>query len=188
MADGRKATWASGGLFVESGDSPQLSSSEAQKHDDMHHCGRHRARHIHDSRNYNPCSQHAGAYLRAAPCLMGRAHGRSPSPESFWEGSSNVFGEFREARSPTTPTSPNEQSLWQRIPLEIPTYPDVPGRREPGTAVYEYVLLCFQAQPLFASFLYWNFLSDWLRSSLIFSSMISTYKAQPLLCIVVQDV
>ena len=117
---------------------PQLSRREAQKHDEVHRCCPHRARHDHNSRSYTPCSQDMGAYLRAAPCLMGRAQGRSPSPESFWEGSSNVFGEFREARSPTTPTSPNEQSLWQRIPLEIPTYPDVPGRREPGTAVYEY--------------------------------------------------
>ena len=110
------------------------------------------------------------------------------SSESFWEGSSNVLRELREARSPATPSSPNERSPWQQISLENPTYPDVPGRREPGTAVYEYVFLCFQAQPLFASFLYWNFLSDGLRSSLIFSSMISTYKAQLLLCIVVQDV
>ena len=171
-----------------SGDSPRLSRRESLKHDEVHCCCRHRIRHVHDSRSYKPCSQDTGAHLRAAPCLMGRTQGRSLSSESFWEGSSNVLGEFREARSPATPSSPNERSLWRRISLEIPTYPDVPGRREPGTAVYEYVFLCFEAPPLFASSLYWNFLSDGLRSSLIFSSMISTYKAQPLLCIVVQDV
>ena len=122
-----------------SGDSPQLSRRESQKHDEVHRCCRHRARHVHDSRNYKPCSQDTGAYLRAAPCLMGRTQGRSLSSESFWEGSSNVLGEYREARSPATPSSPNERSLWRRISLEIPTYPDVPGRREPGTAVYEFV-------------------------------------------------
>ena len=104
-----------------SGDSPQLSRRESQKHDEVHRCCRHRARHVHDSRNYKPCSQDTGAYLRAAPCLMGRTQGRSLSSESFWEGSSNVLGEFREARSPATPSSPNERSLWRRISLEIHT-------------------------------------------------------------------
>ena len=54
MADGRKATWASGGLFVESGETtirpPQLSTRGA-KHE-VHRCCPRRARHVHDSRSY----------------------------------------------------------------------------------------------------------------------------------------
>ena len=36
--------------------------------------------------------------LRAAPGFMGRAQGRSPSPQSFSEDCSNVWGEVREVR------------------------------------------------------------------------------------------
>ena len=49
---------ASGGLFVESGQttirSPQPSRREAQKHHEVHRCCPHRARHDHDSRSYTP--------------------------------------------------------------------------------------------------------------------------------------
>ena len=49
--------------------------------------------------------------VRAAPGLMGRAQGRSSSPQSFSEDCSNVWGEVREVRSPAAPSSPKERAL-----------------------------------------------------------------------------
>ena len=162
----KEAIWASGGLFVEPGETtihpPQLSRHKAQKHDEVHRCCR-RARHVHDSRSYTPCSQDTGAYLRAAAYLMGRARGRSPSPQSFSEDFSNVGGEFREVRSPATPSSPKERALKN-------TY--IPGTRY---LIHEYqVLLCtwyvFCISIFAASSSYGNFLSAGLGSSPIYSS------------------
>ena len=174
----KEAIWASGGLFVEPGETtihpPQLSRHKAQKHDEVHRCCR-RARHVHDSRSYTPCSQDTGAYLRAAAYLMGRARGRSPSPQSFSEDFSNVGGEFREVRSPATPSSPKERALKNTWYLYIRYL--VPGTRY-SSARYSCVrVLYFKALPFAASSSYGNFLSAGLGSSPIYSSLISVCKA-----------
>ena len=79
------------------------------------------------------------SYLRAAPGLMGRAQGRSSLPQSFSEECSNVWGEVREARSPSTPSVPRRMSAKKYLVLHTTWY-----------LIYEYQVLllctCFVSQ------------------------------------------
>ena len=159
MADGRKRC----GPPEDSSSSParrrfappHLSRREAQKHDEVHRCCPHRARHDHDSRSYTPCSQDTGAYLRAAPCLMGRDQGRSPSPQSFSE---------------------NER---QKLPIYPGTWYLVYKYQVLLLCTWYLVrVLYFKAPPFAASYSCGNFLCAGLGSSPIYSSsLISVYKA-----------
>ena len=114
---------------------PQPSRHEAQKHE-VHRCCPCRARYVHDSRSYTPCSQRTSAYLRAATCLTGRAQGRSPSPQMFqtiFRMSEGSFVKFAHLLSPAL------QKKNERY-KKLYTWYLVPGIRVPGTALYVFCI------------------------------------------------